>query len=138
MCVHVVKAVLDGLAMKLRNAFLFASTSILLLAACSGDGSTASTDDSLKASCHKASDCHGALPDICELCGDGTSECAHWACESGKCVDVICPATKPECTKASDCTGPLPDICERCGDGKTECAHWECTSGKCETTTCGS
>jgi hypothetical protein len=34
-----------------------------------------SSSDALKA-CHHASDCKGALPQLCEQCSDGTSECA--------------------------------------------------------------
>ena len=40
--------------------------------------------------CTKAADCTGPLPDICEICSNGKSECAHHACESGVCVMEIC------------------------------------------------
>src|SRR5579871_1866472 len=87
------------------------------------DETVATGDDALKG-CNKASDCHGPLPQLCEVCSGGTSACAHWECKAHKCVDTICPTPAPECTKASDCHGPLPDICEVCSSGSSECAHW--------------
>jgi hypothetical protein len=45
--------------------------------------------------CTTASDCHGILPQICEVCpaqngGASTTACAHFACENGECVTRIC------------------------------------------------
>jgi hypothetical protein len=97
----------------------------------SEDPAVASDSDALTAGCKKASDCHGALPDLCEQCGGGVSACAHWECKSHKCVDTICPVPAPECTTASDCHGALPDICEQCSGGGSACAHWACESHKC-------
>jgi len=123
--------------MKLHSSKLvscFVITSLGVVIACSGDGSIGSSENAVTSSCKTASDCHGALPDLCEVCSGGGSGCAHWECESGKCEIGYCP--KPECTTASDCHGALPDICERCSGGGSECAHWECESGKCETVIC--
>jgi hypothetical protein len=35
--------------------------------------------------------CTGALPQICEVCSDGTSSCAHYVVENGECKIQICP-----------------------------------------------
>ncbi len=42
-------------------------------------------------SCQQATDCKGALPQICAQCGNGTVACAHFECENGACVTVLCP-----------------------------------------------
>jgi hypothetical protein len=85
-------------------------------------------------------ECKGALPDICEICPDGKSECAHFVIVDGKCEIQICPSpstTPPkEPATAAVCKGPLPDICEVCADGKEECAHWVRVDGKCEVQIC--
>jgi hypothetical protein len=44
--------------------------------------------------CKEASDCTGALPQICELCGD-TFACAHHVCDEHRCAVAICPALPP-------------------------------------------
>jgi hypothetical protein len=36
--------------------------------------------------------CSGALPDICEICSDGVTQCAHFVVENGECVTQICPS----------------------------------------------
>jgi hypothetical protein len=41
-------------------------------------------------SCAHDSDCSGALPQFCKVCSDGTSQCAHWSCESNHCVIATC------------------------------------------------
>ena len=40
--------------------------------------------------CTSAGDCHGALPDICEVCSGGGSACAHFECVKKHCTTVIC------------------------------------------------
>jgi hypothetical protein len=40
--------------------------------------------------CQSAQDCQGALPQICMVCADGGSACAHFACTGGQCQTVIC------------------------------------------------
>jgi len=37
-------------------------------------------------------ECNGALPDICEICSDGVTRCAHFVVEDGQCVTQICPS----------------------------------------------
>src|SRR5580704_5184186 len=79
--------------------------------------------------------CKGPLPDVCEVCKDGKSECAHWVDVHGKCEVEICPDASttppPPPSPTPVCTGGLPDICEICADGKSECAHWVYVDGKC-------
>lgn len=47
-------------------------------------------------SCHDVSDCHGPLPQLCEVCSTtngtvtGGTACAHWACKQGQCAIAIC------------------------------------------------
>jgi hypothetical protein len=55
----------------------------------SQDGGTAAEDagPSSTGSC----DCSGmALPDICMVCTDGQSACAHFVCNAGMCEVAIC------------------------------------------------
>lgn len=40
--------------------------------------------------CHRASQCHGALPELCIKCKDGRDGCAHWACVRHRCVVHYC------------------------------------------------
>lgn len=40
--------------------------------------------------CVTAADCHGALPDYCLVCSDGSTGCAHWACDLGQCQIATC------------------------------------------------
>lgn len=40
--------------------------------------------------CKTAADCHGALPDICEVCPNGGTACAHFVCMAGTCEVAIC------------------------------------------------
>ena len=97
---------------------------------------TSGSDLSTVGRCTSASQCRGALPMLCKVCGDGSDGCAHWACVAGKCEIAYCAAPPPECTKASDCHGALPQICERCASGGSACAHFACVAGKCETEIC--
>jgi hypothetical protein len=41
--------------------------------------------------CIVAADCHGALPDLCEVCPSGGDGCAHWKCVDFKCEIAFCP-----------------------------------------------
>lgn len=41
--------------------------------------------------CRTASDCEGALPDLCRVCADGSTACAHRACIAGQCEVAYCP-----------------------------------------------
>jgi Chaperone of endosialidase len=43
--------------------------------------------------CQQASDCRGVLPQICQMCADGSTGCAHWECRAGMCVTAYCPVT---------------------------------------------
>jgi hypothetical protein len=111
-------------------------------------------------SCQQPSDCTGLLPQMCEQCADGTSQCAHWDCNSGACQTTTCednggPASVGDdggtagddggsgddgggnqCQAASDCTGFLPSTCEQCADGTSQCAHWDCNANACQITIC--
>jgi hypothetical protein len=40
--------------------------------------------------CVTANDCPGFLPQFCKVCSDGTSQCAHWTCDAGKCAVATC------------------------------------------------
>ena len=40
--------------------------------------------------CELDTDCSGALPQFCRVCGDGTESCAHWSCVSNSCQIVTC------------------------------------------------
>lgn len=40
--------------------------------------------------CNTAADCTGALPQLCEVCDDGSSACAHFACVNKSCQVAIC------------------------------------------------
>jgi hypothetical protein len=40
--------------------------------------------------CARASQCHGALPQICMRCSGGQFSCAHWACVRHTCEVQIC------------------------------------------------
>jgi hypothetical protein len=103
--------------------------------------------------------CTGALPDICELCADGSSACAHYVVENGECVIQLCPpgstvnpggpiqvppaevidAGQTGCSQGAACnsgegcgTASANGGCSvtcECGSGGT----FECT-GSCETT----
>ena len=58
---------------------------------CAGDTTDAGTDSgSSAASCNVDSDCTGIISFLCKQCGDGTSDCNHWACVSGQCATQIC------------------------------------------------
>ena len=42
--------------------------------------------------CIDADDCHGALPDLCEVCPNGGDGCARWKCVKHRCEIRFCPA----------------------------------------------
>jgi hypothetical protein len=124
--------------MKLQATIAALGLASLLAVACSAapasEGATESSAQavSVGGACTSASQCKGALPDICEAsCNGGPGECAHFACVSNKCEVQICPPPPPECKKASDCKGPLPELCKLCDNGKSGCAHHECDDGQC-------
>jgi hypothetical protein len=52
----------------------------------SGDGGS----EGGGATCEQPSDCTGLLPKTCQLCADGTSQCAHWDCNQNECVVTVC------------------------------------------------
>src|ERR1700729_116163 len=105
----------------LSFSFLLAAPILQGCSSASDESAASSSSDDLK-----KSSCKGALPDICEKCGDGTSACAHWVKTDGKCEVQICAPS----TKAPVCDGPLPDLCRICSDGSSACAHWEVVDGK--------
>jgi hypothetical protein len=41
--------------------------------------------------CTTSTDCTGSLPQLCEVCVDGASGCAHWECDAGACQTAYCP-----------------------------------------------
>jgi hypothetical protein len=142
----------------MKSSFILSGTALALVSlsvACGGSvdptgqtestlGSTTSGDDGVSSTPKRPSTaliCKGGLPDICEVCADGKSECAHWVVVHGKCEVEICgdPSTTPPPPPVSTppiCKGPLPDTCEVCADGATGCAHWEVVHGKCEVEFC--
>ena len=56
--------------------------------------SSPSSPSSGPAACSTATDCaaRGPVPTLCEVCTDGLSDCAHYACVEGKCEILICDA----------------------------------------------
>jgi hypothetical protein len=44
-----------------------------------------------QAACSKDSDCSGNLPQLCEVCSNGQTACAHWSCVAGGCAIATCP-----------------------------------------------
>jgi hypothetical protein len=107
----------------LSFSFLLAAPMLQGCSSASPESTDGTSSDDLKKSCK------GPLPDICERCSDGSSECAHWVKTDGKCEIQICPP-------APVCDGPLPDLCRLCSDGTSACAHWEVVDGKCTIETC--
>ena len=59
--------------------------------ASTGEGGTSSGGAADGGECQQASDCKGALPQICAQCGNGTVACAHFECQNGTCVTALCP-----------------------------------------------
>ncbi len=53
-------------------------------------GSTGVGGSTGTSSCVTAADCHGALPQPCLQCTDGSSGCAHFVCNSGSCEIAYC------------------------------------------------
>ncbi len=124
------------------NAFFAAVGSLVLFAACSStptsngaNDPTASTS-AADTACTSSKECSGPLPQICETCPDGKTECAHWDCEEHECKIAICDEPPDACRVAADCKGPLPQLCQECADGKTECAHWDCERHECKIEIC--
>ncbi len=63
--------------------------------ACALDGGSGSADAAPPppvdaAECAVATDCKGALPQVCQLCTNGSNGCAHFACNAGVCEIVTC------------------------------------------------
>jgi hypothetical protein len=82
-----------------------------------GGGSSGATG------CQTAADCHGALPQICQVCSNGSNGCAHFECTGGVCTIAYCAATASDagpatdggaCTSDTDCTTGLK-CCYPCG-----------------------
>jgi hypothetical protein len=116
-----------------RSTLVLGQIALFALAACGSPDPTVGKSTSDLGASTGGVTCNGALPQICEVCSDGSKECAHWVVENGKCEVEICPApTTPKCT------GALPQICEVCSDGSKECAHWVVENGKCEVEICPS
>ena len=111
-----------------------------------------------------AAACTGALPQICEVCSNGTTECAHWVDVNGQCAVEICApgetptptptpggggsgdggaggsagdAGSPPPVDAGTCNcGAVPQICEICSDGTEACAHCAEINGQCTVQIC--
>jgi hypothetical protein len=58
-------------------------------------GSSGAAGGSAGAFCSGDVDCQGPLPQLCQLCSDGKSACAHHECVVGHCEIVICPSASP-------------------------------------------
>lgn len=118
----------------MNRALLFSVLSFSLLLApvlqgCSSSTGDESTSDSSQDDLRKS--CKGALPDLCKICDDGSTGCAHWVKSGGKCEIEYCA---PSTTKT--CSGPLPQLCKLCADGSDGCAHWVNDSGTCKIEYC--
>ena len=40
--------------------------------------------------CATAADCTGLLPQLCQVCADGSTGCAHWSCVANRCEIATC------------------------------------------------
>lgn len=73
---------------------LFAGCTSIAFAAVIGlsvlAGSAAPAEAAKGQWCRKASQCHGALPQLCIKCPSGHNGCAHWACVHHRCVVHYC------------------------------------------------
>jgi hypothetical protein len=87
--------------MNLRFAFV-AVLSALSLAACAANTSDPTTDPAGDPATDPAavaessddltaSKCKGMLPQMCQVCGDGSTACAHWVVKNKKCAVETCP-----------------------------------------------
>jgi predicted secreted protein len=56
-----------------------------------GDTATFSVAVTVGQACSSANDCTGVLPTLCQVCDNGSTACAHFACVSGACVVKVCP-----------------------------------------------
>jgi hypothetical protein len=83
--------------------------------------------------------CKGALPQNCQVCGDGTTQCAHWVVQNKKCAIETCPSSgtgSGTITSPSQCQGGLPQMCQVCSNGTSRCAHWAVKNGACAIEVC--
>ena len=75
------------------------------------DGGGAGADAGV-AACRSSADCQGALPQLCQVCADGSEQCAHHECVAGKCEIATCPIA----AVAGQSCGPDP-IQDACPSG---------------------
>jgi hypothetical protein len=74
-----------------------------------------------------------AVPDLCQLCDDGSCAIAKPECnQNGTCgnIDWVCPSVKPECAVDTDCP-MIGAPCELCEFGGAACPVSECVKGQC-------
>lgn len=75
--------------------------------------------------------CTGALPDICEVCSNGETECAHYVIVNGACSIELCPPANPppvgvDCAPGAPCQAGTG--CGTASAGPSGCST-SCTCG---------
>jgi hypothetical protein len=83
--------------------------------ASTGEGGASSGGAADAGECREATDCKGALPQICAQCGNGTVACAHFECQNGMCVTALCPPPAQD-GGAVQCGSSVCATGERCCD----------------------
>ncbi len=63
---------------------------------CSASGDTCQNGQCV-VGCQTAANCTGPLPQVCQVCTDGSDGCAHWACVAGKCEITYCTCEPTPC-----------------------------------------
>lgn len=64
---------------------------LVVMAGCTSDA-TEPDDGTSGDQAVRVAKCKGFLPQNCQVCSDGHTECAHWAVEKGVCKVEVCPA----------------------------------------------
>ncbi len=77
---------------RMRSTSLAVALALACLGACGSSGGASGPGQVVTgAVCLVASDCRGPLPMSCLQCADGTTGCAHFACDQGHCQVAYCP-----------------------------------------------
>ena len=78
-------------------------------------------------SCESSADC--AVPELCQVCADGTTVCPSAVCVDGQCVSSL-PTCPDSCTTDQDCP-QIRAACQICPDGSAACPYSRCEGGQC-------
>jgi hypothetical protein len=71
---------------------LVACVAALSIVACSSSDPT-NEQEPAEGTSEALHQCTGPLPQLCQVCSDGTTACAHWVNDHGKCTVETCPTT---------------------------------------------